>query len=150
MKVVIKKIPEDKIEYAALHVHELTPQAEQISSYIENEEYNAVIVPCTAGGKIYRIPSESIYIIESVDNVQYVHTREKIFESAKKLYELEKLLPVKFVRVSKSVVLHLNKVSVYSPLANGLMKAELDNGESVYISRKYLKDLRALIREGLR
>ncbi|WP_070042804.1 LytTR family DNA-binding domain-containing protein [Robinsoniella peoriensis] len=150
MKVVIKRIPEDKTEYAALHVHEVTPQTELITSYIEHEEYNAVIVPCTANGKIYRIPSESIYLIESVGNVQYVHTKEKVFESSKKLYELEKMLPVKFVRINKSVILHLNKVMVYSPLANGLMKAELDNGKSAYISRKYLKGLRNLIREGLR
>ncbi|WP_394925068.1 LytTR family DNA-binding domain-containing protein [uncultured Robinsoniella sp.] len=150
MKVVIKRIPEDKTEYAALHVHEVTPQTELITSYIEHEEYNAVIVPCTADGKIYRIPSESIYLIESVGNVQYVHTKEKVFESSKKLYELEKMLPVKFVRINKSVILHLNKVMVYSPLANGLMKAELDNGKSAYISRKYLKELRNLIREGLR
>ena len=150
MKVVIKKIPEDKTEFAALHVHEATPQTELITSYLENEEYNTVILPCTADGKIYRVPSDSIYLIESIGNVQQVHTKEKIFESSKKLYELEKMLPVKFVRVNKSVILHLNKVRVYTPLANGLMKAELDNGESAYISRRYLKELRDLIREGLK
>lgn len=150
MKVVVKKIPEDKTEFAALHVHEITPQTQLITSYLENEEYNAVIVSCTADGKIYRIPSDSIYLIESVNNVQHVHTKEKVFETSKKLYELEKMLPVKFVRINKSVILHLNKVRVYSPLANGLMKAELDNGESAYISRKYLKELRNLIREGLK
>lgn len=150
MKVVVKKIPEDKTEFAALHVHEITPQTQLITSYMENEEYNAVIVSCTADGKIYRIPSDSIYLIESVNNVQHVHTKEKVFETSKKLYELEKMLPVKFVRINKSVILHLNKVRVYSPLANGLMKAELDNGESAYISRKYLKELRNLIREGLK
>lgn len=150
MKVVVKKIPEDKTEFAALHVHEITPQTQLITSYLENEEYNAVIVPCTADGKIYRIPSDSIYLIESVNNVQHVHTKEKVFETSKKLYELEKMLPVKFVRINKSIILHLNKVRVYSPLANGLMKAELDNGESAYISRKYLKELRNLIREGLK
>lgn len=150
MKVVVKKIPEDKTEFAALHVHEITPQTQLITSYLENEEYNAVIVPCTADGKLYRIPSDSIYLIESVNNVQHVHTKEKVFETSKKLYELEKMLPVKFVRINKSIILHLNKVRVYSPLANGLMKAELDNGESAYISRKYLKELRNLIREGLK
>lgn len=150
MKVVVKKIPEDKTEFAALHVHEITPQTQLITSYLENEEYNAVIVSCTADGKIYRIPSDSIYLIETVNNVQHVHTKEKVFETSKKLYELEKMLPVKFVRINKSVILHLNKVRVYSPLANGLMKAELDNGESAYISRKYLKELRNLIREGLK
>lgn len=150
MKVVVKKIPEDKTEFAALHVHEITPQTQLLTSYLENEEYNAVIVPCTADGKLYRIPSDSIYLIESVNNVQHVHTKEKVFETSKKLYELEKMLPVKFVRINKSIILHLNKVRVYSPLANGLMKAELDNGESAYISRKYLKELRNLIREGLK
>lgn len=150
MKVVVKKIPEDKTEFAALHVHEITPQTQLLTSYLENAEYNAVIVPCTADGKLYRIPSDSIYLIESVNNVQHVHTKEKVFETSKKLYELEKMLPVKFVRINKSIILHLNKVRVYSPLANGLMKAELDNGESAYISRKYLKELRNLIREGLK
>ena len=55
MKVVVKKIPEDKTEFAALHVHEITPQTQLITSYLENEEYNAIIVPCTAERELYRI-----------------------------------------------------------------------------------------------
>lgn len=41
--------------------------------------------------------------------------------------------------------MNFKQVEHYSPLANGLMKAVFYNGEETYISRKYLRLLRAKI-----
>ena len=81
--------------------------------------------------------------------IQYIHTREEIYNTRRRLYELEGLLPPEFVRASKSVLLNMTKVEFYKPVSGGIMMAEFENGDSTYISRKYLKGLRAKIKEGL-
>lgn len=54
-------------------------------------------------------------------------------------YELEDMLGLPMFRISKSVIVNLEKVERYVPCANGVMEARLLDGRSVYISRRYLK-----------
>lgn len=74
-----------------------------------------------------------------------MHTGSKIYEAKMRLYELEGILPEQFARVSKSAIINLSQVEYYSPVANGLMRSRFYNGEETYISRKYLRLLRAKI-----
>ena len=83
-----------------------------------------------------------------VDDGSTDETVNIIYEYKSKLYELEKILPEKFIRISKSTILNLEKVLVYNPLMNGLMEAKLINNETTYISRKYLKEVRIRILGG--
>ena len=57
-----------------------------------------------------------------------------------------KILPSKFIRISKSTILNLEMVMSYNPMFNGLMKVKLNNLEITYISRKYLKEVRERIK----
>lgn len=68
-------------------------------------------------------------------------------EVKKRLYELERLLPPGFIRISKSVIMNMDRVTAYRPMVNGLMAASFPNNDIVYISRKYLKDVRSHIME---
>ena len=65
-----------------------------------------------------------------------------------RLYELERMLPYYFMRVSKSAILNLNGVKTYKPFSGGIMLAEFENGDGTYIYRKYVKELRNKVREG--
>ena len=65
------------------------------------------------------------------------------------MYELEKILPSKFIRISKSTILNLEMVMSYNPMFNGLMEVKLNNLEITYISRKYLKEVRERIKGGI-
>ena len=77
-----------------------------------------------------------------------IHTKSDVYEYKNRLYELEKILPWKFIRISKSTILNLEKVLVYNPKLNGLMEVKLKNSDITYISRKYLKEVRNRIVEG--
>lgn len=150
MRVRIYKIPPGEEEYAELYVEEETSQIERLANYIEKEKYMHSVLLCRLGNQTFRVPSKSICYIEMIEGTANVHVGSKIFESPDRLYELERKLPSGFVRVSKSVIINLEKVSRYSPVPGGLMKAGMSNGEDVYISRKYLRDLRDILKEGLR
>lgn len=53
------------------------------------------------------------------------------------------------MRISRSVILNLDRVKRYRPLINGLMEVKLENGELVYISRKYLREVRDRILDSI-
>ena len=80
---------------------------------------------------------------ESVDKKVFVYCEKEVFRSNYKLYELEEMLSqAGFVRVSKSVLLNIEKLIGMKTLVNSKLEARLSNGESVCVSRKYLKDIK--------
>lgn len=141
MKVTIQFIPKHQEEMAVLYLHQDHKQIDEMKAYLERNGIANHVIAVTQKGKTVYLSSEMIYSIEAEKNVRLIHTQEEIYHSQHKLYELEDLLPGSFVRISRSAILNTNKVRLYRPLPNGLMAAELVNGTTAYISRKYLKNL---------
>lgn len=145
MKVMIQYVNSLEEECAILRVCENHPEIIKLQDFIENASYQTVTISCFFGEQKYSISCEHILYFETIQEMLFIHTGSKVYESKKRLYELESILPQQFARISKSVIMNLNQVEYYSPLANGLMKATFYNGEDAYISRKYLRLLRAKI-----
>lgn len=142
MKVQILKIQPGEEERADLHVGEVSPQIQRLADYIGREEYLETVLSCRLGERTFRVSSRAVSFLEALEGRVYVHAGNQIFENSRRLYELERMLPPSFVRISKSGILNLDQVKSYSPLPNGLMRADMKNGEEVYISRKYLREIR--------
>ena len=51
-----------------------------------------------------------------------------------------------FVQISKSCLLNINVMKNIRPLLNSRMEATLNNGEKVYVSRKYLDEVKKALR----
>lgn len=145
MKVELRYVNSPEEECAVLQVCQNHPGIIKLQEMIEKGIYQTMTIPCFLGEQIYSIPCEHILYIETIQELLFVHTDSKVYEAKKRLYELEEILPEQFARVSKSVIMNLKQVEYYSPLANGLMKATFYNSEETYISRKYLRLLRAKI-----
>lgn len=146
MKVIISRQQKGEEECASLLVHNEDEDIAKLRRYLEEERFRGIYLECRREQEMYRIHSREIFYIESVNEVQQVYTATGIYETRQRLYELEKVLPKTFVRISRSVIMQLDKVSFYKPMLNGLMQAQLVNGENVYISRQYLKKVRERIR----
>ena len=95
------------------------------------------------GSDIHRIEPAAVYYFEAVDNKVFIYCREKVYESRYKLYEIEKMFAdTDFLRVSKSVILQIKRISYLSPAYSGRFEATLDNGEKIIISRQYVPELK--------
>ena len=147
MKVTLHLIPGEEEENAQLCLHEDNKKMEVLKEYLENDGTSNPILSVTEEGKAVYLSGKEILFVEADKNKRLIRTREGSFHSQHKLYELEHMLPASFARVSKSVILNTDQVKVYRPLANGLMAAELGDGQVVYISRKYLKELLLRLRQ---
>lgn len=147
MKTFIKLIQPEEMERAELYVHKKDESVRQLAWYIEQEQHRRILLTCLKEGDIVKLPCSEIDYIETVQEKQLVHTAGDTLEIKMRLYELERILPYSFIRISKSVILNSDHVKQYRPMVNGLMAAILPNSAIVFISRKYLKEVRSRILE---
>ncbi len=92
------------------------------------------------------VPAAEVLYFESVDDRTFLYTAEAVMEVGQRLYELELILPAQdFQRVSKSVILNMQKVTALHPELNRTLTATLCSGEKLSISRKYVPAVRKLL-----
>lgn len=94
-------------------------------------------------GKEYLIPVDDILFFETQTKKVFVHTKGEVYSSRYKLYELEKLLPYTFLRVSKSTILNIRQI--YSISWNITSSSEVEflhTHKKVFVSRTYYKILK--------
>ena len=98
------------------------------------------------GTAITMLQPKDIYYFEAVDNKVFAYCEKLVYELRKKLYELEEELSgTDFLRISKSTIVDLSKITNLSPAFNGRLEAKLKNGEKIIISRQYVPHLKKKI-----
>ncbi|WP_153722782.1 LytTR family DNA-binding domain-containing protein [Sporosarcina cascadiensis] len=94
-------------------------------------------------GVTYPLVSDQLLYMESVNDTVFLYTDDDVFESGKKLYELEEQLKeMRFMRISKNFIVNIAKIESVKALLNGRFEAYLINGEKVIINRHYVKSFR--------
>ncbi len=142
MQVTIKK-DIDSGTAVEIHCREITSKTERLERYIRRFDERII---GSSEGQAHTIALEQILYIEAVDKKTFLYTPGNVYETDKKLYELESLLDEKtFFRCSKSVIVNLNKITKLKPEVTRNILATLTNGEVVVISRRNVKQLKALI-----
>lgn len=144
MLTKITKTDWDKPEIIEIHCHTVSDEVKEIVAFVKSRQGQ---LTGSADDRQYEIAVSDVFYIESVDNRAFIYTKSKTYETKQKLYELEELLRGKhFLRVSKSTLLNLIKVSAIKPALNGRFTAVLFSGEQVVISRKYVPDLKKALK----
>ena len=96
--------------------------------------------------KIVLFEPKDIFYFESVDDHVFAYTKDAVYESKEKLYQLEQELPPHdFMRANKAVILNLNKVQSLSPAFGGRFEAVLKNECKIIISRMYVAALKEML-----
>ena len=144
MQTRITKIDRNKPELIEIQCHSISEEVREIVAFVKSREGQ---LTGTADERQYEISISDIFYIESVDNKAFIYTKSKVYETRQKLYELEEMLKKKhFLRVSKSTLLNLMKVSAIKPALNSRFTAVLQSGEQVVITRKYVPELKKALK----
>lgn len=144
MQTKIIRIERDKPEILEIRCHEISDEVREIVAFVKSRQGQ---LTGTADDRMYEIAVSDIFYIESVDNKTFIYCKNREYETKQKLYELEEILREKhFLRVSKSVLLNLMKVSSIKPALNSRFTAVLFSGEQVIISRKYVPELKKALK----
>ncbi|MDO4167393.1 MAG: LytTR family DNA-binding domain-containing protein [Eubacteriales bacterium] len=100
------------------------------------------------GDTEYYLSLSEILFFETGTNSIDVHTADDIFQTKRKLYELEELLPGYFMRVSKSAILNTNQVYAINRNLTAASLVEFQHShKQVYVSRSYYKALKNKLEE---
>ena len=99
-------------------------------------------------GAEYFVEIGKILFFEVCDGKVYAHTKDRVFTTEYKLFELENLLPASFVRVSRSSIVNIFAVaSMRRELVGNGELCFADCNKKAYFSRGYYKILRDKIDE---
>lgn len=96
----------------------------------------------TENGMVKLSPKD-IFYFEAVDNHVFAYCEATVYEVKLKLYEIEEMYPHSdFLRISKSVIANVSKISLISRAFGAKLEAKLKNGEKIIISRQYVPELK--------
>lgn len=94
--------------------------------------------------QLHKVRLKDVYYFEAVEKKVFLYTKNEVFEIKEKLYQLEeKYKDTQYIRVSKSVILNIEKIELISPTFNGRLIVKLKNGEKISISRNYVRNLKS-------
>lgn len=143
MKIVIDESPNHEETEIIIKCNLINDDIQRLISIIKGPEEK---IHGTLDGTTYFLDPNDIFYFESVDKKTFAYTSSQVFETSLRLYELEeKLAQCDFFRASKSTIINISKIKNLSPRFNGKLKALLDNGEILIISRQYVPIIKNIL-----
>lgn len=150
MKITIVDTVEGEDDEIIIKCRNLTPAVLELINELKTSDTSKTKISnklhVYLDGEIHLIEPEEVFYFEYVEQKVFVYCKSKVYEIRNKLYEIEEKLSDKdFIRVSKSSILNLNKISSLSPGFGGRFEALLKNGEKIIISRQYVNGLKKVL-----
>lgn len=125
----------------------ITDEVRRLTAAFENALGRADIA-LTLGDSDFFLSLEGLLFFETDSGKVTAHTADCMYYSKQKLYELERILPHSFVRVSKSCIVNSAKVESVSRGLTGTAIAHFCGTRKLaYISRMYYQTLKDIIFE---
>jgi len=147
---MIVKLEQDlSVEAIEIHIKyaEMTKDVERIVKLLKSATPR---IKCShdKGEKLVNI--SDIYYFESVDKMTFVYCEKEVYRTELRLYQIaENYAHMGFMQISKSCILNINALDSITPLPSSRMEATLKNTERVYVTRKYLGNIKRALQEGM-
>jgi len=95
----------------------------------------------------YFVDINEIVFLETSNNKVLAYTKQNVYETKLRLYELkELLLPHPFAQINKSIIVNINEVNSIQAEFSGNYRLKLKSrNEVLTISRKYFKEFKDCI-----
>lgn len=143
VRIDISPDGEDEIVIRCKQINDDVIRLQKLLSGSENNE-----IELNLNGSTHFVKTESILFFETAETKTVAHTKERMYYSDLKLYELEERLPRSFMRISKSSIINTKAVSSIHRDITGICEAYFpDTAKMVYISRSYYKAFKDKINE---
>lgn len=119
---------------------QLTPDIEKIIATLRMMSHQ---LTARKDNEVHLLDIAQVLYIESVDRKCFIYTDGEVYESDFRLYELEQQLEeCGFFRVSKSFLIHLQKIQSLKSDINRKIRITMSNGEQIMASRQYAEELK--------
>jgi DNA-binding LytR/AlgR family response regulator len=86
----------------------------------------------------YILDAAKVLYIDTVDKRTFFYTKNDVFETDLKLYELEEqLAALDFIRANKSCIINFGQINSIKADIDGKLLVTMSNNEKLYVSRQY-------------
>ena len=129
-------------EEVIANVHERTPlideierlvtqdnAADQITGYLEDEI------------RLLEVKEIECFFVED-EKTYALYSDKKRYVVRKRLYEIESILPVDFIKINKSAIANSKKIARFKVLLSGAVDAEFASGYTECISRRCFAEVK--------
>ena len=135
-------------EEVVIRCREITPEIIRLQQLLSGNSDRSNQFLLYKGDTEYYLNVNDIIFFETEGNAVMAHTKNDMYETRRKLYELEELLRGRFQRISKSAIVNVDKV--YSIKRNVTSSSAIEfqgTHKQIYVSRAYYKVLREKLEE---
>lgn len=135
MKIHIHEDPGYKDTEITIHCGKISPAVEKMITMLRILDMK---LTGKKGDQTYILDASKVLYIDTVDKKTFFYTKQEVYETDLKLYELEEqLASMDFIRVNKSCILNFNEIVSIKPDIDGKLLLTMSNHEKLFVSRQY-------------
>lgn len=135
MKIHINEDPQYKETEITINCSRLSPDIERLISMLRVLDLK---ITGKKDGQTFILDTDKVLYIDTVDKKTFFYTKNDVYETNLKLYELEEQLEaMDFLRANKSCIINLRQIISIKPDIDGKLLVTMSNNEKLYVSRQY-------------
>ncbi|NLC18942.1 MAG: LytTR family transcriptional regulator [Clostridiales bacterium] len=141
MKIHINEDPNFREIEITINCKRLSPDVERLISMLRVIDLK---LTGKKDGQTYILDAVKVLYIDTVDKKTFFYTKNDVYETELKLYELEEqLAAMDFLRANKSCIINLQQIISIKPDIDGKLLVTMSNNEKLYVSRQYSPIIKA-------
>lgn len=141
MKIHINEDPGFREIEITINCKRLSPDVERLISMLRVLDLK---LTGKKDGQTYILDAAKVLYIDTVDKKTFFYTKNDVYETELKLYELEEqLAAMDFLRANKSCIINLQQIISIKPDIDGKLLVTMSNNEKLYVSRQYSPIIKA-------
>lgn len=145
MKLILSRISEGE-EEVIIRYREMNEKIGTIISFLQGTGQK---ISVEFEGQTALLEPEKIFYLESVDGNVFAYLEDKVCRVSASLEKISLCFEERgLFRCAKSMVINIYKIRYLRSEPGNRIRATMDNGEQVMISRKYAKRLRRILKGG--
>lgn len=115
--------------------NQLTPEIEKIISMLHMLDMQLTGIK---NGEVFMIDISKVLYIDTVDKKTFIYTKDSMYETNLRLYELEEqLIQANFFRANKSCIINFKQIVSLKADIDRRIRVTMSNNEQLIISRQY-------------
>jgi len=130
-----------------IRTNRITPEIDNIVHTIQNcMDAQYAMITAYDGDTMVLLSQREIIRVYNENRKLIVQTDHGSFIIRKTLTEIESILnPGRFLRISRSEIINLYKVSAFDFSLSGTIHVHFDNGSSTWVSRRYVRSIQEIL-----
>jgi two-component system, LytTR family, response regulator len=136
------------LERARQRLGKQMPPAAELAAAARSPQQYAQRIVVKDNARVYVIPVDRLDYVEAQDDYVSLHTQGKAYLKQQTISSIETMLdPERFVRIHRSYILNLERVTRIEPYSKDSRMAVLSNGTQLPVSRAGYDRLKALLED---